>query len=63
MLVLSRLKGESIVIGAGVRVTILEVRGNKIKLGVEAPRDVPVHRSEIYECIHRDRASDPGKEE
>ncbi|MEP3480515.1 MAG: carbon storage regulator CsrA [Fuerstiella sp.] len=51
MLVLSRKKGESIVIGDDIVVTIVEVRGDKIRLGIEAPRDVPVHRKEIRDAI------------
>ncbi len=48
MLVLSRKLGEAIVIGDGVTVTILEVRGERVKLGFAAPADVPIHREEIH---------------
>lgn len=51
MLVLSRKKGESIVIGDDIVLTIVEVRGDKIRLGIEAPREVPVHRKEIRDAI------------
>ncbi|MCL4104772.1 UNVERIFIED_CONTAM: hypothetical protein GTU68_034211 [Idotea baltica] len=51
MLVLSRKKGESIVIGDNIVLTIVEVRGDKIRLGIEAPREVPVHRQEIRDAI------------
>lgn len=51
MLVLSRRVGESVVIGNDVVVTVLEVRGDIIRIGVEAPREVPVHRSEVFEAI------------
>ena len=51
MLVLSRKVGESIVIGGEVVVTVLEVRGEVIRLGIDAPRDVVVHRSEVVEAI------------
>ena len=51
MLVLSRKKNESIVIGGNVTVTIVEVRGDKVRLGIEAPSDVTVHRSEVVEAI------------
>ncbi|MCA0330409.1 MAG: carbon storage regulator CsrA [Actinobacteria bacterium] len=51
MLVLSRRVGESIVIGSDVVVTVLEVRGDIIRIGVDAPREVTVHRSEVYEQI------------
>lgn len=51
MLVLSRRVGESVVIGNDVVVTVLEVRGDIIRIGVDAPREVPVHRSEVFEAI------------
>jgi len=53
MLVLSRKRDEKIVIGNGIVVTIVEVRGDKVRLGIEAPQDVPVHRMEVYEAIQR----------
>lgn len=53
MLVLSRKLGESIVIDGSIRVTILEVRGDNIKLGVQAPRHISVHREEIFQDILR----------
>jgi carbon storage regulator len=49
MLVLSRKRGESITIGNGVTVTVLAVQGDKVKIGIAAPVDVPVHRKEIRE--------------
>jgi carbon storage regulator len=52
MLVLSRKKNESVVINGDVVVTVIEVRGDKVRLGIVAPRDVPVHREEVYEAIH-----------
>lgn len=54
MLVLSRQRDESIVIGDNVIVTIVDVRGDKVRLGIEAPREVPVHRREVYEAIQRE---------
>ena len=51
MLVLTRKLGESIVIGNNVRVTILEMQGKQIRLGIDAPPEVPVHRGEVYERI------------
>jgi len=51
MLVLSRLRDESIIIGKDVVVTIVDVRGDKVRLGVQAPSEVPVHRREVYEAI------------
>ena len=54
MLVLSRQRDESIVIGDNVVVTVVDVRGNKVKLGIEAPTNIPVHRREVYEAIRRE---------
>lgn len=51
MLVLTRKHNESITIGDHVRVTVLEIRGTQVRLGIEAPRDTPVNRTEIYEAI------------
>lgn len=54
MLVLSRHRDESIMIGDGIVVTIVDIRGDKVRLGIEAPSDVPVHRQEVYEAIQRE---------
>ena len=54
MLVLSRKKNDSIVIGDNVVITIVDVRGDKVRLGIEAPREVPVHRKEIFDQIVRE---------
>ncbi len=51
MLVLSRKKNESIVINENIVITIIEIRGDKVRLGIQAPRDVSIHRSEVYEAI------------
>lgn len=51
MLVLSRKKNESIVIADSIVVTVVDVRGDKVRLGIEAPREIPVHRSEIHDAI------------
>ena len=51
MLVLSRKNNESIIIDAHITVTVVEIRGDKVRLGIEAPKDVSVHRREIYEAI------------
>jgi carbon storage regulator len=53
MLVLSRKKDESIVINNDIRIVVVEIRGDKVRLGVEAPKDVPVHRREVFEAISR----------
>ena len=58
MLVLSRKKDESVVINNNIRIVVVEIRGDKVRLGVEAPKEVPVHRSEVYEAINND---DPDK--
>jgi carbon storage regulator len=65
MLVLSRKKNESIIINDNITVTVIEIRGDKVRLGIEAPRDVTVHRREVYEAIHGHgpepgKSSDPG---
>jgi carbon storage regulator len=54
MLVLSRQRDESIIIGDNVVITIVDVRGDKVKLGIEAPKEIPVHRREVYEAILRE---------
>jgi carbon storage regulator len=53
MLVLSRKKDESIVINNDITIVVVEIRGDKVRLGVEAPKEVPVHRREVYEAISR----------
>lgn len=52
MLVLSRKKNESVVINNDIVITVIEIRGDKIRLGIAAPKDVPVHRQEVYDAIH-----------
>lgn len=64
MLVLSRKKNESIVIDDRIKIVVVEIRGDKVRLGVEAPKEVPVHRQEVYDAIKRsaiqtDAASGP----
>jgi carbon storage regulator len=54
MLVLTRRAGESIVIGNDVTVTVLEVRGDQIRLGIDAPKDVPIHREEVYVQVQQE---------
>lgn len=58
MLVLSRKRNESIIIGDDVKITVVDVRGDKVRLGIEAPKDIPVHRMEIYEAIQRDKEAE-----
>lgn len=57
MLVLSRKKNETIVIRENIIVTVVDIRGDKVRLGIEAPRDIPVHRREVYEAIARSQGS------
>lgn len=54
MLVLSRHRDESIMIGDDVVVTIVDIRGDKVRLGIDAPQAIPVHRQEVYEAIKRE---------
>ena len=54
MLVLSRHRDESIMIGDDIVVTIVDIRGDKVRLGIDAPQDIPVHRQEVYEAIQRE---------
>ena len=56
MLILTRRVGESLMIGDEVTVTVLGVKGNQVRLGVNAPKEVSVHREEIYERIRAERA-------
>ena len=56
MLILSRRVGERLVIGGNVIVTVLGLKGNQVRIGVEAPIEVPVHREEIYQRILKKRA-------
>lgn len=55
MLVLSRQKDESIMIGDDVEITIVDVRGDKVRLGITAPKSISVHRREVYEAIQREK--------
>jgi len=54
MLVLSRHRDESIMIGDEIVVTIVDIRGDKVRLGIDAPQDIPVHRQEVYDAIQRE---------
>ena len=61
MLVLSRKKNESIVINDNITIVVVEIREDKVRLGVEAPREMPVHRREVYNAIQREGEINPGK--
>ena len=54
MLVLSRQRDESIMIGDNIVITIVDIRGDKVRLGINAPTEIPVHRQEVYEAIQRE---------
>lgn len=62
MLVLSRKLGESIVIDGAVTITVVQIRGDKVRLGIEAPKEVPVHRQEVFEKIQRSHQAEQGSE-
>jgi carbon storage regulator len=62
MLVLSRKKNESIVINNEITIVVVEIRGDKVRLGVEAPREVPVHRREVFDAIQRNLDSQAPEE-
>ncbi len=61
MLILTRQIGETLMIGDEITVTVLSVKGNQVRLGVNAPRDIAVHREEVYERIRKEK--DEGSEE
>jgi len=54
MLVLSRHRDESIKIGDNVTITVVDIRGDKVRLGIDAPQEIPVHRQEVYDAIKRE---------
>jgi carbon storage regulator len=54
MLVLSRHRDESIIIGDDIKITVVDIRGDKVRLGINAPVEIPVHRQEVYEAIQRE---------
>ena len=60
MLVLSRQRDESIIIGDDIEITIVDIRGEKVRLGINAPPHVPVHRKEVYEAIKREKQASGG---
>ena len=62
MLILTRRVGETLMIGDDVTVTVLGVKGNQVRIGVNAPKDISVHREEIYERIKKEQASNNASE-
>jgi carbon storage regulator len=63
MLILTRRIGETLMVGDEVTVTVLGVKGNQVRLGVNAPKDVAVHREEIYQRIQSEKSDDLGNKE
>ncbi len=61
MLVLSRHRDESIIINDDIVVTIVDIRGDKVRLGIQAPSNIPVHRQEIYDAIQREKQRNAGE--
>ena len=61
MLVLSRKRNEQIVIAENIVITVVDIRGDKVRLGIEAPKSVPVHRKEVYEAIQREKEREPNQ--
>lgn len=56
MLALTRKKGESLVVNNNIEITVLEIRGDQIKIGIQAPKDVPIYRKEVYVQIQKENA-------
>ncbi|MDH3583492.1 MAG: carbon storage regulator CsrA [Phycisphaerae bacterium] len=60
MLVLSRQRDETIMIGDDIEITVVDIRGDKVRLGINAPTTVPVHRKEVYDAIKRENQAASG---
>lgn len=62
MLALTRKKGESLIVNNNIEITILEIRGDQIKIGVNAPKEVPIYRKEVYDQIQQENKKSAGVE-